>query len=222
MKKNLAATALNHLTAPLRRAANNPFHATEADVICDTWGRFGLHDLRCRYAKSALKQWRNMPVFVYHKAAAEIELPKGLTDRTFDQLMDAEDRAHDAGEMVVAQRIRKLLDQNDLFAADYFDVADFPDSDFDGDMPDIASMIEMIMGGNPSSGSRGSKKQTAEEVLSELTAQLFGGISGMDDDDFPFEEGDFDPFAPAPKKPKRAVKKKSKAKPSKPDQQDLF
>ncbi|NEX22417.1 hypothetical protein G3480_19250 [Thiorhodococcus mannitoliphagus] len=85
----------------------------DIESACETLRRAGLHQVRSKAARAALKRWRGAPIFELH--AFEAKYPNGCHDPFNKDLMTLEwalDRARGDGDTRTALRIQGLIDRN--------------------------------------------------------------------------------------------------------------
>ncbi|MDZ7852215.1 MAG: hypothetical protein U5L98_06065 [Halomonas sp.] len=101
-----------HFASALKKAAKLPLTITAMEQACELWQRLEWHDIQLAFARSALKQWRKAPVFILHEFVGRYPTRHWLaTDDELDRLEIAAERAREAGDMRVHQRLRSLIQQ---------------------------------------------------------------------------------------------------------------
>ncbi len=111
--------------------------------ICEAFSRHHAHRLLEAFANAARKRWPEQPIFVYHAVAARFaKLGCIANERDFNDLEDAQERAHQIKDLRLCTRIDTLL-EDDLDASE-FEPPDFtglPGSPgFPGLRPDFAKL----------------------------------------------------------------------------------
>jgi tetratricopeptide (TPR) repeat protein len=100
----------------LPKAAWASLSRSETESACDTLRRCGLHPIRLRVARAALKRWHGAPLFELH--AFEAKYPKGFfrcSDDDFARLETALERAREQGDTRIVLRIEEILADLDPF-----------------------------------------------------------------------------------------------------------
>ncbi|MEA3274140.1 MAG: hypothetical protein U9Q81_02345 [Pseudomonadota bacterium] len=211
----------------------------ETEGACDTLRRCGLHKVRLRVARIALKRWKGEPVFELH--AFDAKYPKGFNGRSDNDIYRLEialERAREEGDTRTALRIEEILASLSPFGIGPMPFAPPPRSDSTAFSPDaevIVTLFETLgldqalnMLGVPPDmkrdlkglARRNGKKAAAETLISFL--EMLGG----------FAEGGLEPPVPRPPprrpagpeggKPKRGSDKDIDRDDEFPDQLDLF
>lgn len=112
--------------ALLALAAAPLFDAETTLRICEAWSKHREHDLLEKFANAARNRWPDSPAFVYHAVAARFGKNAQIeSERDFDDLEGAADRAHKSKDVRLVTRIEALFEADD--PQPNFD--DFDDSD---------------------------------------------------------------------------------------------
>lgn len=107
------------------------FDAAATIRLCEAFSRHGEHALLERFAEAARRLWPDQSIFAYHAIAARFEKNQRIaTDRDFDDLDNAYDRARKEKDRRLATRIDALFD------ADFPPEAVEPAMPFDAMKPD--------------------------------------------------------------------------------------
>lgn len=201
--------ALGSMIKPLKRAAYQDFTPGEMELICETWLRADLGDLRSVYARAALKRWPGYPAFVFHRVDAAQEGFIALSRREFETLDKAFERAREEGDERSAHRIAELLGAGAPFAGP-------EDPGFPEGLPESAELerlIDMAMNmPGPPEIEELKRELGPKEARRVLEAMLLAGIAGGDPED----------IFPEPIAPKRRRGSRKKRRKINPDQFELF
>nr|MDJ0893259.1 hypothetical protein [Gammaproteobacteria bacterium] len=227
-----------YLTAPLSAAAWTGLTQGETEAACETLRRCGLHKVRHRVARTALKRWKGVPVFELH--AFEARHPRshdGCSNDDISRLEQAVSRAQQEGDTRTAFRIEEILAGLDPFGIGPMPrgrppvAASVP-------LPDSAVLAALIeteglskaldLMGLPPDIKRDLKAMERQVGLKAVVEEL-GSFLDMIGDSMPFDAA---PPAPRPPqdKPAAARNKKPASRPAgdrdqdegSPDQMDLF
>jgi cellulose synthase operon protein C len=109
-ERRLAEDLKRYFDAPLKAAARLPLSFAALEHTCETLRRCDWQGPRQAFAKSALKQWPQAPVFELH--AFEAKYPRRLwlaSDLEVRRLEAAGQRAGDMGDTRTELRIREIL-----------------------------------------------------------------------------------------------------------------
>lgn len=104
--------AKDALSTSLAKTPWDRLQCQDAVSACETLRRTGLHDIRQKAAKAALKRWRGTPIFEMH--AFEAKYPHGCHDVFNNDVLRLEtalDRARQEGDTRTAIRIQNVLDR---------------------------------------------------------------------------------------------------------------
>ncbi len=222
-----ATLIMPRFTEPLKRAVNQAYSQSEMELVCEVLHRTRQFKLLHTYANQALKRWRDCPVFVYQLLYARC---KGdhfvLSDNEIDRLYRSIERAHEAGDMRTAHRVREWLEPplpTSIGPIGPLGPEPRP-GDFEAILDEIGvdSFMDML-------DAFGAPEELAEvrELLDEDQIRKFIQllISGKDPKPFLNQVlGDYDPTPPPPPKVPKKRKQSVKQKPSShvPQQRDLF
>lgn len=188
--------------ALLELAAQPWFDEAATMRICEALSRHKEHNLLEKFANSARKRWPDRPLFVYHAVAARFgKRGEILSERDFDDLDEAQQRAHKGKDFKLDARIQALFDADDPFPDD-----DYDDADPANGMPELDPQVfrEMLEISIQMDGGKQfmqkARLEMGDEILSAVE-KAFGGnkklvlnhlidmvvthVTGMNDEPFP-------------------------------------
>lgn len=96
-----------------RMAAEPVFDLQETIRICEAFSRHEEHHLLEVFANAARKRWPQQPIFVYHAVAARFATDECIaSERDYDDLEQAQERAHQNKDFRLSMRIDALFEDD--------------------------------------------------------------------------------------------------------------
>ena len=219
--------------ALLALAAAPLFDAETTLRICEAWSSHREHDLLEKFANAARKRWPDSPAFVYHAVAARSGKNGGIeSERDFDDLESAGDRAHKSKDVRLVTRIEALFEaddpESDFDDSDEFDSPIGPGSPFAPDRLTPQALREIMEATIQLDGGKlflkNTRRQFGEERVRQVEKECGGDkkavLRRLVDMVVAELTGPFDPLPPFI--PSRTVKPKPNPKPPVPGQGGLF
>lgn len=203
-----------YLSKPLSDAPWKGLNQGETEAACETLRRCGLHRVRRRVARAALKRWKGAPVFALH--AFEAKYPRGYgtcSHTDLFRLEEAMNRAHEEGDTRTALRIEEILASLGPFATGPLPYGPPPVPGTDPFRPEAGALALLmeIQGldktldllGIPPDIKRELKtmeRQVGKEAVAQMLVSLLAMFDGIN-------EPDAAPPIPRPPRRKAAVSK---------------